>query len=294
MSPFKEPNFFAAADILALPDFKPMVEGQFSSLLAEIERQEWPQRPISITKWEDYLRLFQNVRDQVAIGEASVMYLWFPSAAPAIHRTLPQTKLIFILRDPAERLYTKYLRKLGMGHHTTFRDWVLQAMQARPDRRQGMQRQPTPLDCGLYATHLQRFFDVFPREQIRIYLYEAYRADARAVLRDIFGFLGVNADHPIDMSHRHNETLVPRFPAIVRLRRSLLGKVPLTAWLPASVRSALQKLYFQRKGNFALSTDDRRLVINYYRDEILRTQDLIGKDLSAWLDVNSTADLDPR
>ena len=283
MSPVKEPNFFAAADILSLPDFKPVEEGQLSSLLAEIERQECLQSQISITKWEDYLRLFQNVRDQVAIGEASVMYLWFPSAAPAIHRTLPRAKLIFLLRDPTERLYTLYLRTLRTGHRATFRDWVLQAMQTKPDRRQGMQPHPVPLDCGLYATHLQQFFDVFPREQIRIYLYEAYRADARAVLRDIFEFLGVDADHPIDLSRRHNETVVPRFPVLHRLRRRILGEAPLTEWLPAPVSRTIRGIYNRGKEHFALAPDDRRMVIDYYREEILRAQDLIGRDLSAWL-----------
>jgi hypothetical protein len=283
MSPVKEPNFFAADDIVSLPGFKPMAERQLSSVLAKIERQERPKSNISITKWEDYLRLFQNVREQVAIGEASVMYLWFPSAAPAIHRTLPRAKLIFLLRDPTERLYTLYLRKLGTGYRTTFRDWVLQAMQTKPDRRRGMQRHPIPLDCGLYATHLQSFFDVFPREQIRIYLYEAYHADARAVLRDIFGFLEVNANHPIDISRQYNETLVPRFPALARLRHRVLGNVALTAWLPATVGRTLREIYLQRKGNFTLDRDDRRMVIDYYRDEILRTEDLIGRDLSRWL-----------
>jgi hypothetical protein len=262
-----------------------MEEQKLSSLLAQIERQERLQSPIpiTITKWEDYLRLFKNVRDQVAIGEASVMYLWFPSAAPTIHRTLPQAKLIFVLRDPTERLYTLYLRTLQTGHRSTFREWVLQAIQTKPDRRQRMQRHPIPLDCGLYATHLQRFFDVFPRDQIRIYLYEAYLADARAVLRDIFGFLGVNADHPIDTSHRHHKTLVPQFPMIMRLRQRIFGKVPLTGWLPATVSKTIRGICHRGREHFVLAPEDRRMVIDYYRDEIQRTQDLIGHDLSAWL-----------
>lgn len=285
MSPIKEPNFFAAADIMSLPGFKPMEEQRLSTLLAKIEAHGHSGGPVSIpvTKWEHYLRLFQNVRDEIAIGEASVMYLWFPSTAPAIQRTLPRAKLFFLLRDPTERLHTLYLKTRHANHRITFRDWVSQAMQANPDRRKEIQRHPIPLDCGLYATHLQRFFDMFPREQIRIYLYEAYRADPRAILRDIFGFLGVNADHPIDTSQRHHETTVPRFPALDRLRHRILGNTPLTTWLPAPVGQALRKFYLQGKGSFAIDSDDRRLVIDYYRDEILRTQDLIGKNLSAWL-----------
>lgn len=283
MSPVKEPNFFAAADILSLPEFEPMVPGQISSVLAEIEERGRPRKPTVVTQWEDYVRLFQNACDEIAIGEASVMYLWFPSAAPAIHRTLPAAKLVFLLRDPTERLYTLYLRSLRRGNSATFRNWVLEAMQTKPDRRQGMQPHPIPLDCGLYATHLQRFFDLFPREQIRIYFYDAYRADARAVLRDVFGFLGVNADQPIDMSRRHNETLVPRFRTLDRIRRRVLGQTPLTQWLPAPVRRTISGIYNCGKEQFVLAPDDRRLVIDYYRDEILRTQDLVGRDLSAWL-----------
>jgi hypothetical protein len=283
MCPLKEPTFFAAADILSHPDLKPKVGRQLPEILADIDRGLWPDEQVLISKWEDYLRLFQNVRDQIAIGEASVSYIWLPSAAPAIHRTLPQARLIFLLRDPAERLYTLYLLALRTAPWTRFRDWVHQAMQAKPDRRQGMQRHPIPLDCGLYATHLQRFFDVFPREQIRIYLYESYRADARSVLRDIFGFLGVNADHPIDMSRRHNETMMPRFPALHRLRRRLVGNAPLTAWMPPLAAQALSGFYNRTKGGSVLDPADRRLVIDYYRDEILRTQDLIGRDLSTWL-----------
>jgi hypothetical protein len=156
-------------------------------------------------------------------------------------------------------------------------------MQMKPDRRKGPQRHPIPLDCGLYATHLQPFFDLFPREQIRIHLYEAYRTDPRAILRDIFHFLGVEADHPIDTSQRYHETAVPRFPVLHRLRQRLGVNVPLTGWMPTSVGHALRGLYFRPKGRDTMDPADRRLVVAYYRDEILRTQDLIGLELSAWL-----------
>jgi hypothetical protein len=283
LSPVKEPNFFAAADIASLPDFKPLVEGELSSLLAGIERQDSLPHQISITTWQDYLRLFQNVRGEVAIGEASVMYLWFPSAAPALHRTLPRTKLIFVLRDPAERLHTLYLRTLRTGQRATFRNWVLQAMQTKPDRRFVRHRHPIPLDCGLYATQLQPFFELFPREQIRIHLYEDYRSDPRAVLRDLFGFLGVNNAAPLDLSHRRNETVVPRFPTLDRLRHRFLGNTSLTSRLPDAFSQTLRAIYNRRRGEFALAAEDRRLVTDYYRDEILRAGDLIGRDLSAWL-----------
>jgi hypothetical protein len=118
---------------------------------------------------------------------------------------------------------------------------------------------------------------------VRICLYESYRTNVQDVLRDIFSFLEVDPNHPIDVSRRHNETSLPRFPLADRLRHRLIGNTPLTTWLPEPLRRALRDFYHQRKGDYELDPADRLLVTNYYREEILRTQDLIGRDLSAWL-----------
>jgi len=67
------------------------------------------------------------------------------------------------------------------------------------------------------------------------------------------------------------------------VRRRILGSIPLTTWLPTPVADSLRTFYIRRKGDFTLDSNDRRMVIDYYRDEILRTQNLIGADLSAWL-----------
>jgi SAM-dependent methyltransferase len=283
LSPIKEPTFFAAADILSQPDLLPIIERQRAGLRAYLAGSQLRPTHFLVTEWNDYVQLFRDARSQIAIGEASVSYLWLPSAAAAIRSKLPEVRLIFVLRDPTERLFSLYLLNRKRDSHITFRDWVLKAMNLHGDRRQGVHRYPIPLDGGLYATQLGRFLDIFPRNQVRIYLYESYRADARAVLRDILAFLGVDPNHPIDMSHRHNETLVPRFPAMARLRQRILGNVPLIAWLPAPAGNALRKLYHRQKNSFVIDPDDRRMVIDYYRDEIRRTEDLIGTDLSAWL-----------
>jgi Sulfotransferase family len=283
LSPIKEPTFFAAADILSQQDLLPVIDRRRAELRKYLAGDQLRPTHFLITEWSDYVQLFRNVREEIAIGEASVSYLWLPSAAAAIRSKLPEVRLIFVLRDPTERLFSLYLLDRDRDAHMTFRDWVLKAMNLHGDRRKEVHRYPLPLDGGLYATQLGRFLDIFPRNQVRIYLYEAYRADARAVLREIMAFLGVDPHHPIDLSHRHNETSVPRFPALARLRQRILGNVPLIAWLPAPAGDALRKLSHRKKDSFVMDPDDRRLVVDYYRDEIRRAEVLIGADLSAWL-----------
>jgi hypothetical protein len=280
MSSIKEPNFFAAADMLTRDDFLRDIKRDQAALKAYLASPMVQPARYRLTEWGDYLRLFRNVSNQIAIGEASISYIWMPSAAPAIRAKLPHARLIFMLRNPADRLLSWYMMSLKDDPHITLRDQLRKEMSEGYPRETGLLRQ---FDGGMYAMHLRRFLDIFPRDQVRVYLYESYRADPRAVLRDIFAFLGVDPDQPIDMSRRLNETMTPRFPAMHRLRRRIFGNSPLTDWLPARVSYTLRGLYNQRRGNFSMDPDDRRMVIEYYREEILRTQELIGRDLSAWL-----------
>lgn len=280
MSPVKEPTFFAASDMLSRDDFSRVIKRDRSALQGYLNGPQTEPARFWVTEWNDYVRLFRNVRDQVAIGESSVSYIWLPSAAPAIRAKLPQVRLIFILRDPADRLFSWYLMRLKNEPHITLRDQLGKEMREGDPGATGLLRQ---LDGGRYTVHLRRFLGLFPQEQIRIYLYDSYRTDAHAVLRDIFSFLGVDPLQPIDMAYRHNETVIPRFPLLHGLRRRVLGNTSVTGWLPAQVQRKLQGLYNRPRGRQTMDPEDRQLVIDFYRDEILRTQDLIGCDLSAWL-----------
>jgi hypothetical protein len=276
MSPVKEPHFFAAADLLARPDVLRSREHDRAVLRAYLNGPRTRSIGPHVLDWDDYLALFGNVRDESAIGEASVGYFCLPSAAPAIRSKLPDARLMFVLRDPAERLFSWYLMSLRRHPRMPFRTWFRTAMHP------GDAIWPA-VEVGRYATHLERFCAIFPREHMRIYLYEGYRADAGAVLRDMFEFIGVNPDHSIDFSRRHNEPRVPRFPLLHRLRERVFGDAPIARWLPGRARRALQQLYNRGREDLVMDPEDRRMVVDYYRDEIVRAGDLIGRDLSAWL-----------
>jgi hypothetical protein len=275
MSPVKEPTFFGAADIVASPVWdlvrrrvvaKPGIRDYSSTLRAS--------GPL-VLEWDDYVALFRDARDEIAIGEASVSYLWQPSAAGAIHARIPEARLIFMLRDPAERLFTHWLGSAWRTPRATFRERFLGAL-----HREGIGRNLVAI--GRYATHLRRFLDLFPRHQTLVLLYDDYRADAQAVLRKIFSFLGVDPAFPVDASRRHGETAVPRFRLLHAARDRLVGAAPLLPWLPEGARRALKGLY-RRAPSERMTPADRRMVIDYYRDEIEGLQALLGRDLSAWL-----------
>jgi len=257
MSPIKEPRFFAAADL------GPGVEGA-------------PQLPLPVRRWEDYVALFRDVRDEIAIGEATVAYFGLPSAPRAIRARLPEARFLFILRDPAERLFSAYVASRWRDPRISFRQQFVAALDAGNFWTSSVR-------VGCYATHLERFLQVFPRGQMRIFLYEDFQTDAAGMLRDIFTFLGVDPDWPVDLTDRHNETMTPRLPSLHRLRHHLFENASVLSWVPRPARAALRRLYHRRRADIPMDPADRAMVIDHYHGEILRTAELIHRDLAAWL-----------
>jgi len=86
MSPVKEPSYFSHA---LIPPGAP-------------KRKR-------IQNKNEYLKLFEDVKNEKVIGEASPGYLVYPEVAKWIHEIAPTAKILISLRDPVERLFSSYL-----------------------------------------------------------------------------------------------------------------------------------------------------------------------------------------
>ena len=283
MSPIKEPTYFA--DELRPEHFGE--EMRHGEQRARQSLRQYLDGPMTsrgsglVTDWTDYLKLFRNVHGQTAIGEASVTYLWSPSAVRNIATKVPAAKIVMILRDPAGRAFSQYLYYQGIEpDRKSFSEYVDAALL---NKEKVLGRLYPFLEFGLYHEQVRRYLDAFPRENVRIYLYEDYRRDAPALLRDIFGFLSVDGTFAPDVTRKHLEPRVPRFAAPFRLlKRSGLWLTVKNA-LPPAVRDRLRPLVIQPREALVLNPLDRDRLINYYREDILKLSHLLNRDLSAWL-----------
>ena len=127
-------------------------------------------------------------------GEASVWYLYSRTAAAEIHAFSPDAKIIVMLRNPAEMLYSQHSQFLYNGNEDLTDFW--EALAAEPERRAG-RRVPVSahLVDGLfysetvkYAEQLGRYFDTFGRENVHVILYDDFRADLPGTYRETLRF----------------------------------------------------------------------------------------------------------
>lgn len=279
MSPIKEPCFFAPEVVDYTPVSRRAYETDAPALRAWLDGPMTMRRGHGIVlDWSDYLSLFRHAGDAVAAGEVSGNYLHSPGAPRRIRERIPGARIVMVLRDPAERLFSHYASALAAGQvRGDFSAWVDEQMRAesKRDPRFG------PIHTGMYATHLRCWLASFPLTQVRVHFYEDYRDSPETVLNDIFDFVGVDTCS-IDTTIRHNVTMIPRWPLLhsrVAPARALIGRL-----LPDRARRAL-KQWYRRPPELRIPRAERSRLISVYRDEIIALQDLARRDLSLWLAV---------
>jgi hypothetical protein len=284
MSPIKEPSYFASE--LRPENFHPRFRARMLREQDNVRR--YVSGPMAkkrfggpVVDWESYLGLFRNARDCQPAGEASASYLWSASAAGNIAARIPRAKIVMVLRDPAERAYSQYLRVVsdGLVRHS-FREQVQLSLKGEGGPFDVLN---PLLEYGLYSAQVGRYLGAFPADNIKIYLYEDYRRDPADTVADLFQFLGVDASFRPNMSRQMMVPHVPRFvTAAYFLKRYGLWERA-KQWRPRILDRGLRAAAFQKRKNLSMSPEDRTVLREYYRDDIVRLSKMLQRNLDAWL-----------
>ncbi|HEX5447255.1 MAG TPA: sulfotransferase domain-containing protein [Pirellulales bacterium] len=244
MSTEKEPAFFAADDAFA-------------------------------RGWGWYESLFAPVADRPARGEASTSYskrFRFPRAADRIARHLPDVKLIYVVRDPLERIESQWMHGVHQGWHD-----------GRFER--GLE-DPGLVDPSRYWAQISAYRRYFADEQMLVLFFDDFKADPRRFLERCFQFIGVNSSFvPEGLCQRRNtsETHQSDAPVLKALRRLPTFSTAVRV-LPEHWRAAIRRRWFTRGacGRPAWSEDLRRKVLWQISDDIRTFLYFYGKPLDHW------------
>lgn len=271
MSPVKEPNFFS--NCTTNPD-----SGHGDDLIARS----------GVTSFEDYLELFKESTGKKAVGEASTDTLFhFERTIPAIKHFLGDPWITIILRDPVTRAYSAYNYLVREGREKLSFNEALIAEEQR--RRDGYVYMWQYREGGLYASRVRAFQEHFSR--VHVLLYDDLKLNANELMRSVYTFLDVNPDFIPNMRHRHNVSGTPRLRLLNDLfnKPTRLHKVARTIGEPilgsdrwVRLRERLRSTILQkpRPIDHEIEQELRR----FYREDILKLQDYIGRDLSSWLE----------
>jgi hypothetical protein len=202
----------------------------------------------------DYERLFDNAGNAEAVGEASVDYLYYgPQVIPLIRATLGQPRIVIVLRNPADRAYSAY-RHLRRDRREPL---SFEAALEEENHRRLMNWEFIWFykACSLYHDQVRAYLENFDR--VHVCLFEDLRTCPLDFMRDLYGFLGVDPSFTPDVTKASNRS-----------------SVRAATWLPK----------FIQKNSTPLHPETRARLREYFRPDTFKLQELIGRDLSAWIE----------
>jgi hypothetical protein len=234
----------------------------------------------------DYEALFSDAGEEhIAIGEASVWYLYSSEAIANILQYQPSSRFIVIVRNPIEMAPALHGEMLLSGHETVHefgKAWRLQEERRRgrklPAYSWAKRRMLYGEACSLGA-QVERLLTIAPPRQVLISALDDIRANPRMEYLRILNFIGVPDDGRLQFP-THNSAMTLRWPSMRFL-------YPLIHLKPKMIRSgvwtrilAANKIE-QRRPQMSPELADELKV--YFRNDIERLGRLLDRDLSGWL-----------
>jgi hypothetical protein len=152
---------------------------------------------------DDYRRRFFSGKPTAVIkGEKSTSYIESEAAARRISATLPNAKIIFLLRNPIHRAVSNYRFSVENGLETLSMHEAFVTEEKRLQANNPHKTSVSPyayLKRGRYMDYLSMYSRYFPRENMKILIFERLVGQWPA-FRDLFAFLGVDDRfHPADL-----------------------------------------------------------------------------------------------
>jgi hypothetical protein len=241
-----------------------------------------------------YFALFKQANNVKYAGEGSVLYLYSRTAAGEIRRFCPAARIIIILRNPIDLLYSLHRQLLHTGNEDIF-DFA-EALAAEPDRAAG-KRIPASafFPHGLlyreivdFSPQVARYFNAFGRNAVNIIIFDDLVKDTDDEYRRTLRWLGVRDDVEMDPSIRNVAQPLPNLVIQRLLRRNAVlrsCRAAMHRLVPNSIISAVQRAIgaaTQKQRPKTMNPELRARLQEELRPQIEQLSELIGRDLTHW------------
>ena len=239
---------------------------------------------------ENYLALYEDTGTEYQM-EGSTAYLYSGVAAEEIKAFNPDAKIIVMLREPVDFLYTYHKQLLRNSCKFEVVTDFVEALNLEPARREGKHLPTGVFDEKFlwyservkYVEHLARFEACFPPENIMVILYDDFRRDNAAMFSQVLGFLNLpefsaefaQVNKQVNVRNRALKQFLDRtlFPAKTFIRKHFPR-----SWF-VNMRSAYRSLIFKQGEIEKLDDKTRQQLKPGYRDQVEALSRRLDRDL---------------
>lgn len=244
---------------------------------------------------QHHAELFASVNGEKRIGETCIWALYSKSAAQEIRAAVPGAKIVVMLRNPVDMIYSLYHELLfwDMEQAVTFERAL--ALETLRKRGRSLPVTVEPRECfyyrdvGAFSGQLERYYNAFGKDAVHVILFEDLKQNNAKVYEDLVTFLGVDPHFRpefrfINPSKRVRSVMLRNWMR----RPNFFLKLAIRALIPnARWRKQLGERVSQWNVGFGpvepMNPRLRRELQAHFTPEVDRLGNLLGRDLRHWV-----------
>ena len=239
-----------------------------------------------IWEWKEYLSIFEDVKEQNVIGEASVFYLYYyKEAIKNIKIRLGNdVKIIILLRNPVDRAFSAFLHvSKSLKESLSFED-ALDQEEGRLEKDLSLTPMVMYKGMGMYYSMVKAYKKEF--KNVHVVIYEDFRDKTNITLDSVFKFLDVIPIEKLDFSLRHNvggkewrNINMKNLFQKDNLLKSIYFKL-----FPRIVKNIIKEklLYFSINKARTMNNKTKDALKSFFKEDINSLSNLIQRDLTHW------------
>lgn len=242
-------------------------------------------------KW--YRRHYDGYCGERYAGDITPIYILRKDIAAKIKADLPDCKIIIILRNPVERLYSVYLRTFREKRlNYTFEELITHENFLHFQEEEYWDCQSCPdfvkLNFQLYFDKVEQYVKVFGRSNVLILYYEDSEVNPAGYIERILDFLKLPSapfihQNNLSIHKKENATVDPKSLSLHRLVQGLskLGRKLNIKYIDFTVdyaRDVYRKIMLDSQ-NIAVDEESRKKIELYFYEDIVQLSEFVNRDL---------------
>jgi len=250
---------------------------------------------------EDYHKIFNFEDEKIKyFGEASVWYLYSKIAIKNIYEYNPNAKIIVMLRNPIEMVYSNYYQMKFNLRETI--DNFEEAWEAQKDRENNKKIPKFCLDkktlyykdIAKYAEQLENLFKYFNKEQVHIILYDDLKQNIKGEYKKLLQFLNLKYINKIDFS-KQNISKVRKSNLLAFIYKFVAYNTPdliknidrniaklSNGYSLGKFLKRIDSLNRKLAKKKDLSYEMKKKILDNYIEDISKLENILNRDLSHW------------
>lgn len=252
-------------------------------LIKEVHFFSYPKQYAKGFEW--YQSFFAQCDRESAVGEISPSYLVSSQAPQRIYDFNPNMQIIAILRNPIQRAYSHYCMSLCSNLVTK-------------DINRELSPNTTTNNLvahGMYFDYINEYIKLFGAHNVKVLIYEDLVQNPKDFIQQIYAFLKVDSEfEPSNLYKRSNQK-----KALPKYAKTFSWLQAGQEWLKRnSIKGRAAINYLRRSGYFkivhrlnrsdeefpTLSPEIGKNLANFYQEDVIKTSQILDRDLSVWLE----------